>query len=134
MKTKLGKDVQTGKEILVNDKERRSGMYILGVQGRGKSSLLVSLIFQDLEKGYGTIVFDAHNDLIRYVIALLPPERLSKTYLLDLTDTEFPFSLNVFDCSDPANELERAIVVEPVMHVLERLCPAVKGILLGKRL
>jgi len=118
----------------VNDKERRSGMYILGVQGRGKSSLVVFLIFQDLEKGYGTIVFDAHDDLIRYVIALLPLERLSKTYLLDLTDTEFPFGLNLFDCSDPANELERAIVVERVMHVFERLWPEIKGILLGKLL
>src|SRR5258708_8236456 len=107
MKTKLGKDVQTGKEILVNDKERRSGMYILGVQGRGKSSLLVSLIFQDLEKGYGTIVFDAHNDLIRDVIALLPPERLSKTYLLDFPVTEFPFNLNPPTFPDPPTHLER---------------------------
>jgi hypothetical protein len=134
MKTKLGKDVQTGKEILVNDKERCSGMFILGVQGRGKSSLIVDLISQDLEKGYATIVFDAHRDLIRYVVALLPPERLSKTYLLDMTDTEFPIGLNLFDCADPTNELERAMVVERVIHVFERLWPETKGILLGKLL
>jgi hypothetical protein len=134
MKTKLGKDVQTGTDIVVNDKERRSGMYILGVQGRGKSALLAYLIYQDLEKGYGTIVFDAHGDLIRYVIALLPPERLSKTYLLDMTDTEFPIGLNLFDCADPSNELERAVVVERVLHVFERLWPEIKGILLGKLL
>jgi hypothetical protein len=134
MKTKLGKDVQTGKEILVKDKERCSGMYLLGVQGRGKSSLLVDLISQDLEKGYATMVFDAHRDLIRYVVALLPPERLSKTYLLDMTDTEFPIGLNLFDCADPANELERARVVERVIHVFERLWPDIKGVLLGKLL
>ncbi len=134
MKTVLGVDLQTGEKITVNDKERRSGMYILGVQGRGKSSLLVSLVAQDLEKGYAVIVFDAHDDLIRHVIALLPPDRLNKTYLLDLDDTEYPYGLNLFACSDPMNELERAIVVERVLHVFERLWPDLKGILLEKLL
>jgi hypothetical protein len=43
------------------------------------------LIAQDLEKGYAVIVFDAHDDLIRHVIALLPPERLHQTYLSTTT-------------------------------------------------
>lgn len=122
------------RKIIIQDKERRSGMYILGVQGIGKSFLLAHLILQDLLKGYAVIVFDAHGDLIRHVISLLPPERLNKTYLLDLTDIEHPFGLNLFACSDPTDELERAKVVERVMHVFERIWPESKGILLGKML
>ena len=143
MKTLLGKELPFSpyegqytevRNIYINDKERRSGMYILGVQGRGKSFFLAHLILQDLEKGYSVIIFDAHGDLLHHVIALLPPARLSKTYLLDLTDTNYPFGLNLFACSDPTNELERAIVVERVMHVFERLWPEIRGILLEKLL
>lgn len=132
MKTILGVDLKTGKKIFLNDKERRSGMYILGVQGRGKSALLLSLIAQDLEKGYSVIVLDPHDDLIRYAVALLPPERLQHTYLLDLDDTDFPFGLNLFACSDPTDEVERSIVVERVLHIFERHWPDLKGILLQK--
>jgi hypothetical protein len=134
LKTILGKEFRTGELIRFNDKERRAGMYILGVQGRGKSSLLLNLIAQDVVKGYGVIVFDSHDDLIRHLIALLPPARLNKTYLLDLDDAEYPFGLNVFACADPTNELERAIVVERVLHVFERLWPDLRGILLEKLL
>jgi hypothetical protein len=134
MKTVLGIDLRTGEKITLNDKERRSGMYILGVQGRGKSSLLLSLIAQDLAKGYAIIVFDAHSDLIPFVIGLLPPQRLSKIYSIDMTDTEYPIGLNLFDCADTTNELEQARVVERVMHVFERIWPDIKGVLLGKML
>jgi hypothetical protein len=130
----VGIDLKTGEKIFLNDKERRAGMYILGVQGRGKSTFLLNLIAQDLQKGYAVIVFDAHDDLIRYVIALLPPDRLSKTYLIDLDDVEFPIGLNLFACAEPTNELERAIVVERVLHIFERLWPDLKGILLEKLL
>jgi DNA helicase HerA-like ATPase len=133
-RTILGIDLKTDEKITVNDKERCSGTYILGVQGRGKSSLLLTLIAQDMEKGYAVIVFDAHDDLIRHLIALMPSERLDKTYLLDLDDTEFPYGLNLFACSDPSSELERAIVVERVLHVFERLWPDIRGILLEKML
>jgi len=130
--TILGIDVQTGKNVWVKDKERRSGAYILGVQGRGKSSLIESLIHQDIIKGYATIVFDAHEDLINHAVAQMPEERLNKTYILDVTDTDYPFGLNLF--TSPENEIERAIAVDRVMHVFEKLWPETKGILLEKLL
>ena len=133
MRTKLGTDVDTGKEIWVSDKERRRGMYILGVPGSGKSAFIVHLVCQDIKKGYGTIVVDSHGDLLRYVIALLPPERIGKTYLLDLADTEYPLSLNLFSRLD-VNELDQTMRVERVMHIFERRWPDIKGVLLDKML
>lgn len=130
--TILGIDVQMGKNVWVKDKERRSGAYILGVQGRGKSSLIESLIHQDMIKGYATIVFDPHEDLINHAVAQMPEERLNKTYILDVTDTDYPFGLNLF--ISPENEIERAIAVDRVMHVFEKLWPETKGILLEKLL
>src|SRR5258706_926883 len=134
MKTILGKDIRTGEKIRINDKERRSGTYILGDTGQWKSLLEANLICQDAEKGYAVIVFDPHGDLIDHVIGLLPEDVLKKTYLLDMTDKDFPFGLNLFSCSDPGDEIERAIAVDRVMHVFEKIWPEVKGVLLEKLL
>lgn len=134
MKTILGKDIRTGEKIRVNDKERRSGTYILGATGQGKSLLEANLICQDAQKGYAVTVFDPHGDLIDHVIALLPEDVLKKTYLLDMTDKDFPFGLNLFNCPDPGDEIERAIAVDRVMHVFEKIWPEVKGVLLEKLL
>lgn len=134
MKTILGKDIRTGEKIRINDKERRSGTYILGATGQGKSLLEANLICQDAEKGYAVIVFDPHGDLIDHVIGLLPEDVLKKTYLLDMTDKDFPFGLNLFSCPDPGDEIERAIAVDRVMHVFEKIWPEVKGVLLEKLL
>lgn len=130
--TILGIDVQTGRNVWIKEKERRSGTYILGVQGRGKSSLLEALIHQDILKGYATIVFDPHEDLIHHAVAQMPEERLNKTNILDITDTDYPIGLNLF--TSPENEIERAIAVDRVMHVFEKLWPETKGILLEKLL
>lgn len=134
MKTILGKDIRTDERIRVNDKERRSGTYILGSTGQGKSLLEANLICQDAQKGYAAIVFDPHGDLIDHVVALLPEDVLKKTYLLDMTDKDYPFGLNLFSCPDPGDEIERAITVDRVMHVFEKIWPEVKGVLLEKLL
>jgi hypothetical protein len=132
--TELGKDLSTGKKILVKDSVRQSGMYILGVPGQGKSLFLGSLIHQDLHKGYAVILFDPHDDLIHHVIAQMPEASLEKTYLLDMTDTDYPFGLNLFDCPDATDDIARAITVDRVMHIFEKLWPEIKGILLEKLL
>jgi Cdc6-like AAA superfamily ATPase len=44
----LGRDMQTNQIISISDGERRSGLYILGRMGRGKTSLMTKLIEQDV--------------------------------------------------------------------------------------
>jgi ABC-type ATPase involved in cell division len=46
--THLGEDVSTGDDVDIADQDRYSGLYILGKQGTGKSSLLQWLIYQDI--------------------------------------------------------------------------------------
>src|SRR5713101_5301369 len=98
-KTILGKDQVSGEMVAVNDANRQSGMYVLGVQGVGKSSLIESLIYQDIAKGYAVIVLDPHGDLIEHAIAQMPENRLSDAFLLDIEDTGFPFGLNLFNAT-----------------------------------
>ena len=47
----LGRDVETDKVIQIGDMERRSGLYILGRPGSGKTTLIKNIIAQDIDNG-----------------------------------------------------------------------------------
>jgi hypothetical protein len=116
------------------DLARQSGMYVLGRQGGGKSSFLESLIYQDIVKGYSVFVIDPAYDLINHVIAQLPQNRVSDTYLLDLEDLDYPFGLNLFDVpqSMRTDAVGLLMAVERVKHVFEVLFPGESRMMLDK--
>src|SRR5260370_36839662 len=66
--THLGYHPQTQDYFIIPDTDRFSGMYVLGVQGVRKSSLLERLIFQDIVKGYLVIAIHPPGDLEDRVI------------------------------------------------------------------
>jgi RNA polymerase subunit RPABC4/transcription elongation factor Spt4 len=117
--TVLGTQVKTHETVVVSDVDRQSGMYVLGVQGVGKSSFLETIIYSDIYKGYPVIVLDPHGDLIEHVIAQLPEERVKNTYLLDMEDEAFPFGVNLFAAKKSRSAIEEAQAVDRVMHVFE---------------
>jgi hypothetical protein len=117
--TILGKDQRTGTYVVVADTNRQSGMYILGVQGVGKSSLIEQLIYQDIAKGYSVIVLDPHGDLVDHCIAQMPENRLSNAFLLDMEDETFPFGLNLLSSKGKRASKEEAQAVDRCMHVFE---------------
>src|SRR2546430_13118490 len=89
--------IENGNAITVSQEQLESGGYLLGVQGVGKSTLLESLILQQIAHNESVIAIDPHGDLIREIIARMPPRRLQDTYLLDLEAArEFPFGMNLF--------------------------------------
>src|SRR4051794_23159305 len=58
----LGKAGNT--DVSIGDIERRSGLYMLGKPGMGKSSLLVNLAAQDIKHGHGIFFLDPHGDAL----------------------------------------------------------------------
>jgi DNA helicase HerA-like ATPase len=48
--------------------DRRSHMYVIGRTGTGKSTLLATMIRQDIENGEGLAVFDPHGDLVDNIL------------------------------------------------------------------
>jgi hypothetical protein len=115
----LGLDTATEQEIRISDEVRQSGTYILGIQGRGKSSLLEYIINQDIKKGYAVFVLDPHGDLIDHCIAQMPAERLKDAYLLDMEDESYPFGVNLFSARKHTSEVAKTQAVDRVMHVFE---------------
>lgn len=69
-------------------------MYLLGKTGTGKSTLLETLMLDDIRKGKGLALLDPHGDLIQRVRALIPDERQAEVIDFDLTRTDQPFGFN----------------------------------------
>ncbi|HVB24072.1 MAG TPA: hypothetical protein VNG51_19195 [Ktedonobacteraceae bacterium] len=117
----LGYQPETHDHLCVPDVDRYPGMYVCGVQGTGKSALLENMVAHDTKVGNSIIVLDPHGDLITHCLAQLPPDRLAKTYLLDMEDEQFPFGVNVFATGKLDTDLARTQAVERIMHIFEVL-------------
>src|SRR5689334_9175815 len=97
----LGVDYHTGEQVMVDHKTLESGVYCVGNQGTGKSSLLISFALQEIEQGECVIVLDpGGGGMLDEIIARMPEQRVKDTYLLDLKQFKFPFWLDIFSCSN----------------------------------
>ena len=117
----VGYHPELGDRFFVPTLDRFSGTYILGVQGSGKTCLLENLIAHDILLGQGIIAIDAHGDMIAKCIATLPADKLAKTYVLDMTDVDFPFGVNLFNSLMANTTLAQSQAVDKVMHIFEVL-------------
>ena len=79
----IGKDAETGQVISLDDIERQSGLYILGIQGSGKTTLIKSIIEQDIENGHGVFFLDPHGDAIEDLQKRIPAKRQNDVIILD---------------------------------------------------
>src|SRR5438093_6566159 len=74
--------------------DRRSGMYIIGKTGTGKSTLLETMIRQDIENGEGVAVLDPHGDLVEKIAASIPDHRKHDLIYFNVPDIANPMGFN----------------------------------------
>jgi hypothetical protein len=98
--------------------DRRRHMHVIGKTGTGKSTLLYSLMLQDLEAGRGFALLDPHGDLAQAVIDSVPPWRTNDVLYLNPADLEFPIGFNLFDAVPPDS---RALVTAHIIAAFKHL-------------
>ncbi|MFI5405263.1 MAG: type IV secretory system conjugative DNA transfer family protein [Nitrososphaerales archaeon] len=115
----LGINSHLGKETVVSlsDQFRLRHMHVIGGTGTGKSSLLLNLITQDIERGRGISVLDPHGDLIEEIITHVPEERLKDVVLVDPSDSEYPIGLNLLSAY---SEAEKTILASDLVALFRR--------------
>lgn len=99
----LGTDTRSGSQVALSSAGRRQGTYVLGINGTGKSNLLLDIALQDIAAGDGLCLMDPHGDLIDAVLTRVPPSRINDVILFDPADIDYPFGLNMFECPDVSN-------------------------------
>jgi len=116
----LGENIHAGNTVpvTIGPTERMRHTYVIGASGTGKSTLLLNLIIQDIERGDGVAVLDPHGDLIDEVLAHIPEHRFRDVVLLDPSDEEYPVGFNILSAH---SELEKNLLASDLVAVFRRL-------------
>ena len=78
----------------IKQADRLSHMYLIGKTGVGKSTLLETLVRQDLEAGRGFALLDPHGDLVERIAQDAAGERRGRVVYLNVPDGALPFGYN----------------------------------------
>lgn len=92
-------------------------LHVIGPTGVGKSTLLLTLITQDMAAGRGVVVIDPKGDLAADVLDRVPPHRIGEVVVLDPADEEFPVGFNLLAGTAEGSEL----LVDQVVGTLHSL-------------
>ena len=117
----LGNDSETGALMTIGDIERRSGLYILGRPRTGKTTLIESIIEQDIEHGHGVFFLDPHGDAIEDLKKRIPSKRQHEVVVLDPTDETHAFGINLLACKDITSRGERRDTYTKAYNVFKKL-------------
>jgi hypothetical protein len=98
-------------------------LHVIGPTGVGKSTLLLSLITQDVRAGYGVVVIDPKGDLVSEVLDRVPLGRTSDVVVLDPNDPVAAVGLNPLAHAGENGEL----VVEELTGLFRQLYRAFWG-------
>lgn len=115
----LGENVHRGRRtpVMLSLPTRLRHAHVIGATGTGKSTLLKSLLRQDLECGRGIGLLDPHGDLADEVLGLVPEERLGDVVLFDPSDEEFPVGFNVLRAH---SDRERNLLASDLTAIFRR--------------
>jgi len=116
----LGLNTYHGQEQLVSIPAslRLRHMHVIGATGTGKSTMLLSMIAQDMQQGNGLAVLDPHGDLIESILAYIPKDRIHDVIVIDPADGEFPVGFNILSAH---SEIEKDILSSDLVAAFRRL-------------
>lgn len=106
-----------GKRFGIKQADRLFHMYVVGQTGVGKSSLLKTLIRQDIESDHGVCLLEPHGDLVKSVLESAENYRERLVYF-DATNPNIQFGYN------PLRKVsydKRALVAAGILEVLKKL-------------
>jgi type IV secretory pathway TraG/TraD family ATPase VirD4 len=77
--------------------DRRSHIYLIGRTGTGKSTLLETMVRQDLRAGRGLCLIDPHGDFVEKLLTQIPPDRMNDLIYFDVPVNPQGLAFNPFD-------------------------------------
>jgi CxxC-x17-CxxC domain-containing protein len=81
--------------------DRRRHVYVIGKTGVGKTTLLETMITQDIMDGHGLGVVDPHGDMAERLLDVIPPSRINDVVYFDPSDVNYPIGFNPLEAVDP---------------------------------
>lgn len=106
--------------VRLAEEDRRRHLYLVGQTGTGKSTLITSLVAQDMAEGRGCAVIDPHGDLVERLLALVPSKRADDVILFDPSDLELPMGVNMIEYDHRRPE-EKTFIVNELLGIFDKL-------------
>ncbi|MEO0091874.1 MAG: type IV secretion system DNA-binding domain-containing protein [candidate division WOR-3 bacterium] len=116
----IGITEQSGvcQQVRILSADRSRHLYVVGQTGTGKTTLLKTMILDDIYNGHGLCVIDPHGDLFKELLGKIPKTRIDDVVVLDPTDTEFPIGLNMLEYEDDS---QRHFLIQELVSIIIRL-------------
>ncbi len=118
----LGKNVYRNvvTEIRMTEEDRLRHFYVIGQTGTGKTTILKTMIRQDILNGDGVCMIDPHGSDIQEVLSYIPPERYNDVIYFDPSHTARPMALNMleYDVNFPE---QKTFVINEMMSIFNKL-------------
>jgi type IV secretory pathway TraG/TraD family ATPase VirD4 len=102
----------------IKERDRLSHLYVVGKTGTGKSTLLETMIRQDIEHGRGCALLDPHGDLVRKIRAAVPKEREQDLVYFDAADPTNQIGFNPLERVPP---LKRPLAASGLLDVFKKI-------------
>lgn len=111
--------------IGLTENEREKHVYIIGATGTGKTTMIMSMVENDLTKGKGVCVIDPHGDLAESVISLIPEKRKNDLIYFNPDDLKHPTGLNLLELSSNEDEdeilREKELITESAISLFRKI-------------
>lgn len=123
----FAKNTYGGVETLIGltKEERVRHMYVIGATGTGKSTMLLSMINQDLKNNKGICVVDPHGDLVEVTLNAVTEERIKDVIYFNPYDIKYPIGINLLELTPDLDEdeslIEKEFVAESVISLFRKV-------------
>lgn len=104
--------------VCIDAEDRMRHCFVMGQTGTGKSTLLETMILQDIRAGQGLAVIDPHGEMVDGILAKIPRERAEDVILFDLLDRERPIGFNIIEWRTIE---ERDLIIDELYRVLDHV-------------
>lgn len=106
------------KEINLGFSDRFRHFYIIGQTGTGKSTILRTMLNQDMANGTGFTLIDPHGDLADACVEYFPKEHIENLVYRDAWNDELPFGFNFLTAK---TEREQDLVTNDAVDMMVKL-------------
>ena len=96
--------------------DRLSHIYIIGKTGAGKSTLMETMMLQDIHRGEGFTLLDPHGDLVERIAKAIPEHRRNDVIYFDPSDPKQPYGYNPLKRVPPEKRSLAASGILEVFH------------------
>jgi type IV secretory pathway TraG/TraD family ATPase VirD4 len=109
----------------IKTEDRFAHVHIIGKTGTGKSTLLETMVLQDIQLGHGLALVDPHGDLVERVAAGVAPARQSDVIYLNAADPNQPYGYNPLR---HVRDDRIALAASGLMEVFQKMWPEAWGV------